>query len=310
MVYNSLWSANEKRRGQMIHPKEALTATYDGREKKTTNTKGISLELLGIVFVFHTLLRRHWCRRRRWLQIRSAWWWEESSTLTVLSTEPLNSKLNDVKKEIGISMGIHCQWWFSPLWFDRISWLGGGQNRMMTYVLFPCHLAWDPSALVWWNVGAEKTLAGSHVRFPQHFGEQKQIILGNDLSAKQKRHKIKQFVSFSFSNNKCSPRHLIWVPTSKHSHNHFDLFALAQRARDDLHSHENEEKKTRNYYVFHYHFPCNNYKLLLHGDFFLCQRLNRRTVKMTNKIIKRIKRIFLSTDRRSSEIVEDRKNGK
>jgi hypothetical protein len=92
---------------------------------------------------------------------------------------------------------------------------------------------------------------------------------------------------------------------SKHSHNHFDLFALAQRARDDLHSHENEEKKTRNYYVFHYHFPCNNYKLLLHGDFFLCQRLNRRTVKMTNKIIKRIKRIFLSTDRRSSEIVED-----
>ena len=123
-----------------------------------------------------------------------------------------NSKLNDVKKEIGISMGIHCQWWFSPLWFDRISWWGGGQNRM-TYV-FPCHLAWDPSALVWWNVGAEKTLAGSHVRFPQHFGERKQIILGNDLSAKQKRHKIKQFVSFSFSNNKCSPRHLIWVPST------------------------------------------------------------------------------------------------
>ena len=40
MVYNSLWSANEKRRGQMIHPKEVLAAPYDGREKKTTNTKG------------------------------------------------------------------------------------------------------------------------------------------------------------------------------------------------------------------------------------------------------------------------------
>ena len=59
MVYNSLWSANEKRSGQMIHPKEVLTATYDGREKKQRIQKGISLELLGIVFVFHTLLRRH-----------------------------------------------------------------------------------------------------------------------------------------------------------------------------------------------------------------------------------------------------------
>ena len=44
----------------MIHPKEALTATYDGREKKKQRIqKGISLELLGIVFVFHTLLGRH-----------------------------------------------------------------------------------------------------------------------------------------------------------------------------------------------------------------------------------------------------------
>jgi hypothetical protein len=60
MVYNSLWSANEKRRGQMIHPKELGFDRYIRRKrKKTTNTKGISLELLGIVFVFHTLLRRH-----------------------------------------------------------------------------------------------------------------------------------------------------------------------------------------------------------------------------------------------------------
>ena len=33
----------------MINPKEALTATYDGREQIQM---GISLELLGIVFVF------------------------------------------------------------------------------------------------------------------------------------------------------------------------------------------------------------------------------------------------------------------
>jgi hypothetical protein len=60
MVYNSLWSANEKRRGQMIHPKEVLAAPYDGREKKTTNTKGDFVGIaIGIVFVFHTLLRRH-----------------------------------------------------------------------------------------------------------------------------------------------------------------------------------------------------------------------------------------------------------
>ena len=50
MVYNSLWSANEKRRGQMIHPKEVLTATYDGRE---TNTNGDFVELPEILF--HTL---------------------------------------------------------------------------------------------------------------------------------------------------------------------------------------------------------------------------------------------------------------
>ena len=51
MVYNSLWSANERRRGQMINPKEALTATYDGREQIQM---GISLELLGIVFIFYS----------------------------------------------------------------------------------------------------------------------------------------------------------------------------------------------------------------------------------------------------------------
>jgi hypothetical protein len=44
----------------MIHPKEVLAAPYDGREKKTTNTKGDFVGIaIGIVFVFHTLLRRH-----------------------------------------------------------------------------------------------------------------------------------------------------------------------------------------------------------------------------------------------------------
>ena len=35
----------------MINPKEALTATYDGREQIQM---GISLELLGIVFIFYS----------------------------------------------------------------------------------------------------------------------------------------------------------------------------------------------------------------------------------------------------------------
>ena len=102
----------------MIHPnKEALTNLYDGREQIQM---GISLELLGIVFVFHTLLGRHWCCRSRWLQIRSAWMMGGTvdSDCVIDWAYKLETKRRG-EGNIDISMGIYCQWWFSALcWFD------------------------------------------------------------------------------------------------------------------------------------------------------------------------------------------------
>jgi hypothetical protein len=89
-----------------------------------------------------------------------------------------------------------------------------------------------------------KPLAGHHRRFPHHFGGRKQIILETIfLQNKNKTQnkairfffifKQQMFTSTIMGSNRC--------------HDHFDLFALAQRAPDDLHSHENDEKKTRNH---------------------------------------------------------------
>ena len=154
----------------MIHPnKEALTNLYDGREQIQM---GIPLELVGILF--HTLCAATDAVGAFWCPIRSARWRVEPSTLieTVSSTEPSNSmKLNDVEKEIGIQIGIYCQWWFSVLWFDG----GKGANRM-TYAFPASRLAWDPSALVeFWR--RRTTGWPSYWWFAQHFGGRKQIIL-------------------------------------------------------------------------------------------------------------------------------------
>ena len=145
MVYNSLWSANEKRRGQMIHPKELGFDRYIRRKRKKQRIrKGISLE---IVFVFHTL-NSHSCaatdaaeavgyRYDRLDDGRSRRFW----LCHRLSLQTWNQ--TTWRRRIGIQMGNYCQRWFSALWFD------GGEKRQnrMTYA-FPCRLAWDPSALV------------------------------------------------------------------------------------------------------------------------------------------------------------------
>ena len=64
---------------------------------------------------------------------------------------------------------------------------------------------------LWWNFGAAEPLAGRHRWFPQHFGGRKQIILETIFLQNKKKTQNKAISSFSFSNNKCSPRQL-WVP--------------------------------------------------------------------------------------------------
>ena len=77
---------------------------------------------------------------------------------------------------IGISMGIYCQWGFSALWID-----GGRRANRMNYA-FSCRLAGNPSALVWWNDGTAETLAGPLAAID---GSHKTLVGRNKSSWKQ-----------------------------------------------------------------------------------------------------------------------------